>query len=64
MITNKSIKLDIDERERIYYFPNNAIVVLNEIIELTVSESGTHYLKTRDGKLHIIPTGWIHIEIS
>lgn len=64
MITNKSIKLDIDERERIYYFPNNAIVVLNEIIELTVSESGTHYLKTRDGKLHIIPIGWIHIEIS
>lgn len=34
------------------------------LIELTISESGNHYLKTRDGKLHIIPTGWIHIEIS
>ena len=64
MNTNNSVQFEIDERERIYHFPNNDTVVLKELTELTVSESGTHYLKTKDGKLHIIPTGWIHIEIS
>lgn len=64
MNTNKSIQFKVDEWERIYQFPNNATVVLKELTELTVNESGTHYLKTKDGKLHIIPTGWIHIEIN
>ena len=44
---NKGEKLDLDENVRVYYFPNNSMVVLEGVIELTVSESGTHYLKTR-----------------
>ena len=51
-------------RERIYYFPNNEKVILKDVCELTVSQSGNHRLKTMDGKHHIIPTGWIHIELD
>jgi hypothetical protein len=57
-------KFDIDEKERIYYFHRDEKVVLRDVYELIVSSSGTHYLSTRDGKTHIIPVGWIHIEID
>lgn len=33
------------------------------VTHLAVSPSGTHRLKTQDGKLHIVPIGWLHIEI-
>jgi hypothetical protein len=56
--------IKLNEKERIYTFPNNEKVVLKDVTELIVRESGTHRLKTKDGKLHIIPTGWIHIEID
>jgi hypothetical protein len=57
-------KFNPPEKERIYYFPNNEKVVLKEVKELVVRPSGTHRLKTADGKSHIIPTGWIHIELD
>lgn len=59
---NEPIKLK--EKERIYHFPDNSTVVLNNVVELIVRDSGTHRVKTDDNKLHIIPTGWIHIEID
>ena len=52
----------LNEKERIYYFPNGEKVILKDVKELVFRESGTHRLKTGDGKLHIIPTGWLHIE--
>lgn len=58
----KAIKLS--EKQRIYYFPHEERVVLNQVIELIVRDSGTHRIKTADKKLHIIPPGWIHIEID
>lgn len=54
----------LKENKRTYVFPAREIVVLENVSELVVRESGTHRLKTTDGKLHIIPTGWIHIEID
>lgn len=59
---NEPIKLN--EKQRVYHFPNNSSVVLNNVVELIVRDSGTHRIKTEDKKLHIIPTGWIHIEIN
>lgn len=55
--------VQLKESKRVYRFPNNETVVLEKVIELIVSTSGNHRLKTADNKLHIIPTGWIHIEI-
>lgn len=54
----------LTEKERIYVFPNNEKVVLKNVTELIVRDSGTHRLKTADGKLHIVRDGWIHVEID
>lgn len=63
-MTNIGDVVKLKEKQRIYYFSGGEKVVLNEVIELIVRDSGTHRIKTADKKLHIIPTGWIHIEID
>lgn len=52
------------EKTRTYRFPCGEAVVLHDVTELVVRPSGTHRLKTADGKSHIVPTGWIHIELD
>ena len=59
-----SIKIDPPEKERIYYFPNNEKVILQNVCELIVRPSGSHRLTTTDGKSHIIPNSWLHIELD
>ncbi len=56
-------KLSPSERSRTYTFPGGDKVVLNDVQEISVSGT-THRLKTGDGKLHIVPLFWIHIEID
>ncbi len=56
-------KTIVEEHERIYSFPGNWHVRLQDVTELLVRPSGTHRLKTKDGRMHIVPTGWIHIDI-
>jgi hypothetical protein len=56
--------ITLKEKERIYYFPGGNKVQLKNVTELIVRDSGTHRLKTADNKLHIVPIGWIHIEID
>jgi len=51
------------EKKRIYHFSKGDKVILRNVTELVVRPSGTHRLKTADGKSHVIPTGWIHIEL-
>jgi len=64
MIQNiEGILTQVEENERIYSFPGNWHVNLKDVVELLVRPSGTHRLKTKDGRMHIIPTGWIHIDI-
>jgi hypothetical protein len=57
-------KLDPVEKIRIYRFPNGERVELANVTHFIARESGTHRLRTADGKLHIVPVGWIHIEID
>lgn len=59
----KIITIYPPERKRIYHFPNGDRI-LNNVCELIIKPSGIHNLKTVDGKYHIIPTGWIEIEIE
>lgn len=54
----------VNETRRTYFFPKGDEVNLKGVIELLVRPSGTHRLKTVDGMMHIVPTGWIHIEID
>lgn len=54
----------LNEKNRTYDFGEAGKVVLHNVVELVVRESGTHRLKTADGNLHIVPEGWLHIEIE
>lgn len=58
---NEPVKLQ--EKTRIYTFPGGDILTLQNVTELIISDSGTHRVKA-NGKLHIIPNRWIHIEID
>lgn len=63
-MTNNIKEVKLTEKSRTYTFPHQDKVKLEDIVELTVSDSGNHRIKTKDQKLHIVPTGWIHIEIE
>lgn len=56
--------LEKTEVTRTYTFPGGETVVLKSVTHFLARESGTHRLRTGDGKLHIVPTGWLHIEIE
>ena len=57
-------KLDAPEKRRLYTFPNGETIALENVTHFLARESGTHRLQTADGKLHIVPTGWLHVEIE
>jgi hypothetical protein len=52
------------ERSRTYSFPKGETIRLENVTHLAVSASGTHRLKTADGHLHIVPVGFLHIDID
>jgi hypothetical protein len=52
------------EKSRVYTFPGGELVRLEHVTHFLARESGTHRLQTGDGKLHIVPVGWLHIEIE
>lgn len=52
------------ERSRLYTFQGGERVRLENVTHFVARESGTHRLKTQDGKLHIVPPGWLHVEID
>lgn len=55
----------VEEKSRTYnYGKELGKVKIEKVTELVVRESGTHRLKTADGRLYIQPTGWIGIEIE
>lgn len=54
----------VNERSRKYDFGGGDIVELKNVQQIVVRPSGSHRIKTTDGRLHIIPDGWLHIEID
>jgi hypothetical protein len=67
--TGEEAQTDLDEPEtqRTYTFPGGDQVVLKNVHEIKVRPSGDHRVKTYNRgvpTLHIIPAGWIHIEIK
>ena len=56
--------LEKTESKRTYYFPGGETVVLTNVTHFLARESGTHRMKTGDGKLHIVAAGWLRIEIE
>lgn len=58
------IELKPAESWREYTFPGDQKVRLENVTKIAVSERGTHRIETQDGRKHIVPSGWIHIEID
>ena len=56
--------LDPTEKSRTYTLPGGESITLQNVTHFLARESGTHRLKTADGKLHIIPPGWLHVAID
>lgn len=56
-------KLNPIEKTRIYLFPKGEKIELTNVTEFGSRPSGSHRLKTADGKLYIIATGWLAIEL-
>ena len=53
------------EQSRTYHFPKGEAITLKKVTHFGVRPGGTtHRLRTADGKLHIVPAGWLHIEID
>jgi hypothetical protein len=58
------IALSPAESSRTYFFPKGETVTLANVTHFLARPSGGHRLKTADGKLHIVPPTWLHIEIE
>jgi hypothetical protein len=52
------------ETKRTYRFPGGESVTLENVTHFAARESGTHRLRTADGRLHTVPPGWLHVEIE
>ena len=57
------VPIKLNETSRTYFFSNNDTIVVDNVRELFVSASGNHRLKTEDGTLVIIASGWLAISI-
>ena len=56
-------KLDPAEKVRTYIFPKGEKVEVKNVTEFGARPSGSHRLKTSDGKLYIVNPGWLAIEL-
>lgn len=56
--------IKLNEKSRTYFFPNDQTIILYDVVELIIRESGNHSLTTADGNLHVIIPGWLSIQID
>lgn len=54
--------VDLDEKKRVYHYASGSQLILNNATELSIHGS-EHHIRA-DGKLWIIPAGWIVLEIE
>jgi hypothetical protein len=57
-------ELDPVENRRVYIFPGNHRVIVENACRLAITDSGVHRLETTTGEKHIIPAGWLQIKIN
>jgi hypothetical protein len=59
----KIVFQDISNEEwRAYHFQGGVHVKLVAPMTLHVAENGDHRILTADGRAHLIPYGWIHLQ--
>lgn len=52
------------ENRRVYVFPGNHRVIVENTCRIAVMDSGIHRLETTTGQKHIIPAGWLQVIID
>jgi hypothetical protein len=70
-MTDIGTPVQLNEKSRIYYYPyekeNGEVCLITTLVpnvtELIVRPLGTHRLKA-DGKLVIMPSGWVRIDVE
>ena len=55
---------EIKEQSRIYVFPGDIKYHVNGIVRFKLSDSGNHYLDTKDGKSYVVALGWYAFSIT
>lgn len=55
---------ELNEARRVYVFPGNNRVIVENVCRIAIMDSGIHRLETTTGEKHIIPTGWLQIKIN
>lgn len=55
---------ELKEARRVYVFPGNNRVIVENVCRIAIMDSGIHRLETTTGEKHIIPTGWLQIKIN
>jgi hypothetical protein len=58
------VKLKWKERSRTYHFAEGKSLTVHNVVEVCVKSSGTHRLRTEDGRLWVIPAVWLGIELD
>lgn len=53
----------VNERKRTYVYEKTKLTYEN-VVEVKISESGTHYLNLQDGTKVIVAPKWIAIELD
>jgi hypothetical protein len=57
--------LNPPEKSRTYTFPGGDVLSFQDVTHfLARLTSGTHRLKTADGKMHIVASGWLSITMD
>ena len=57
-------ELNPPELSRTYHFRDGETVRFENVTHFAARPSGTHRLRTKDGRFHIISSGWLHIELE
>jgi|GEM_PF-2524441 hypothetical protein len=55
---------ELKESRRVYVFPGNNRVIVENACRIAIMDSGIHRIETTTGEKHIIPTGWLQIKIN
>jgi hypothetical protein len=62
MTTNEEVI--VNERSRKYVWDSDSWAVWTDVEGVRVSASGTHYVRQKNGNLHIVAPGWRYIGIE
>lgn len=54
----------VQEKRRIYTFPGNQQLMLENVTKVEVRPSGKHRVETAEGRKVFVNTGWLWLEIE